>query len=75
MLFRSRVKQVEDIVQVGDEITVKLLGVDDKGRVRLSRRAAIEDRERAEGGDRPASDDDSGDEGERREKRDDRFED
>jgi polyribonucleotide nucleotidyltransferase len=74
-LANFRVKQVEDIVQVGDEITVKLLGVDDKGRVRLSRRAAIEDRERAEGGDRPASDDDSGDEGERRETRDDRFED
>ena len=73
-LANFRVKQVEDIVQVGDEITVKLLGVDDKGRVRLSRRAAIEDRERSEGGDKreaPAdepADDDRG-------RRNDRFED
>lgn len=49
-LANFRVKQVEDIVQIGDEIWVKLLGVDDKGRVRLSRRAAMEDRDRAESG-------------------------
>ena len=47
-LANFRVKQVEDIVQLGDEIWVKLLGVDEKGRVRLSRRAAMEERERAE---------------------------
>ena len=50
-LANFRVKQVEDIVQIGDEIWVKLLGVDDKGRVRLSRRAAMEEREKAESGD------------------------
>jgi polyribonucleotide nucleotidyltransferase len=50
-LANFRVKQVEDIVQIGDEIWVKLLGVDDKGRVRLSRRAAMEEREKAENGD------------------------
>ena len=44
-LANFRVKRVEDIVQVGDEITVKCLGVDEKGRVRLSRRAAMEERE------------------------------
>lgn len=49
-LANFRVKQVEDIVQVGDEIWVKLLGVDDKNRVRLSRRAAMEEREKAETG-------------------------
>jgi polyribonucleotide nucleotidyltransferase len=49
-LANFRVKQVEDIVQIGDEIWVKLLGVDDKGRVRLSRRAAMEEREKAENG-------------------------
>jgi polyribonucleotide nucleotidyltransferase len=49
-LANFRVKQVEDIVQIGDEIWVKLLGVDDKGRVRLSRRAAMEEREKAETG-------------------------
>jgi polyribonucleotide nucleotidyltransferase len=43
-----RVKRVEDIVKIGDEIWVKCLGVDEKGRVRLSRRAAMEERDRAE---------------------------
>jgi polyribonucleotide nucleotidyltransferase len=47
-LANFRVKQVEDIVQIDDEIWVKLLGVDDKGRVRLSRRAAIEERDKAD---------------------------
>ena len=54
-LANFRVKQVEDIVQTGDEIWVKLLGVDDKGRVRLSRRAAMEEREKADPGEAPAA--------------------
>jgi polyribonucleotide nucleotidyltransferase len=45
-LANFRVKQTEDIVKLGDEIWVKCLGVDDKGRVRLSRKAAMEERER-----------------------------
>ena len=54
-LANFRVKQVEDIVQLGDEIWVKLLGQDEKGRVRLSRKAAMEEREKAaSGGDAPA---------------------
>ena len=44
-LANFRVKRVEDIVQLGDEITVKCLGVDEKGRVRLSRKAAMEERD------------------------------
>src|SRR4029453_5657023 len=40
-----RVKQVEDIVKLGDEIWVKCLGVDEKGRVRLSRKAAMAERD------------------------------
>jgi len=48
-LANFRVKKVEDIVQMGDEITVKCLGVDEKGRVRLSRKAAMEEREQQEG--------------------------
>ena len=44
-LANFRVKKVEDIVQIGDEITVKCLGVDEKGRVRLSRKAAMEERD------------------------------
>ncbi|MBN9694051.1 MAG: S1 RNA-binding domain-containing protein [Verrucomicrobia bacterium] len=48
-LANFRVKKVEDIVQMGDEITVKCLGVDEKGRVRLSRKAAMEEREQQNG--------------------------
>ena len=45
-LANFRVKKTEDIVKIGDEIWVKCLGVDEKGKVRLSRRAAMEDREK-----------------------------
>ncbi|HXR03733.1 MAG TPA: polyribonucleotide nucleotidyltransferase [Verrucomicrobiae bacterium] len=44
-LANFRVKKTEDIVKIGDEITVKCLGVDEKGRVRLSRRAAMAERD------------------------------
>ncbi len=43
-----RVNRVEDVVKVGDMIWVKCIGVDDKGRVKLSRRAAMKDREAEE---------------------------
>jgi polyribonucleotide nucleotidyltransferase len=49
-LANFRVKQVEDIVKMGDEIWVKCLGVDEKGRVRLSRRAAMAERDQEHGG-------------------------
>src|SRR5438270_1049447 len=49
-LANFRVKQTEDIVKVGDEIWVKCLGVDEKGRVRLSRRAAMAERDQEMGG-------------------------
>ncbi|MEI7732932.1 MAG: polyribonucleotide nucleotidyltransferase [Verrucomicrobiota bacterium] len=49
-LANFRVKQTEDIVKIGDEIWVKCLGVDEKGRVRLSRRAAMADRDKEMGG-------------------------
>jgi polyribonucleotide nucleotidyltransferase len=45
-LANFRVKQVDDIVKMGDEIWVKCIGIDEKGRVKLSRRAAMEDRDR-----------------------------
>src|SRR5260370_3238416 len=44
-LANFRVKQTEDIVKMGDEIWVKCLGVDEKGRVRLSRKAAMAERD------------------------------
>jgi len=36
-----RVNKVEDICKVGDSITVKVIDIDDRGRVRLSRKAAL----------------------------------
>ena len=58
-----RVNNVEDVCKLGDEMIVKCVGIDDKGRVRLSRRAAIAEKEGREytpapkpsfgGGDRP----------------------
>src|SRR2546421_9199678 len=44
-LANFRVKQTEDIVKLGDEIWVKCLGVDEKGRVKLSRKAAMAERD------------------------------
>ena len=52
-LANFRVKQTEDIVKLGDEIWVKCLGVDEKGRVRLSRRAAMAERDQQMGGGQP----------------------
>ncbi len=37
-----RVGKVEDVVKAGDEVTVKVVGVDNLGRVNLSRRAVFE---------------------------------
>ncbi len=44
-LANFRVKMTEDIVKMGDEIWVKCLGVDEKGRVKLSRKAAMAERD------------------------------
>ncbi len=44
-----RVNKTEDICKLGDEMMVKCVGIDDKGRVRLSRRAALEDAKAADG--------------------------
>jgi polyribonucleotide nucleotidyltransferase len=40
-----RVNTVEDICKVGDQMWVKCLGVDDRGRVKLSRRAAMAEKD------------------------------
>jgi polyribonucleotide nucleotidyltransferase len=49
-LANFRVKQTEDIVKMGDEIWVKCLGIDEKGRVKLSRKAAMAERDKESGG-------------------------
>jgi polyribonucleotide nucleotidyltransferase len=42
-LAKGRTENVEDIVKTGDFITAKCLGVDEKGRVKMSRRAWLRD--------------------------------
>lgn len=42
-----RVNKVEDVVKNGDSVWVKCIGVDDKGRVKLSRKAAMKERDEA----------------------------
>ena len=62
-----RVNRTEDVAKIGDMIWVKCIGIDDKGRVKLSRKAAMKERgeietgapvsgdvERADGGERHA---------------------
>jgi len=45
-----RVKRTEDVAKVGDIVWVKCIGIDDKGRVKLSRKAALKERAEAETG-------------------------
>lgn len=40
-LAHERVEKTEDVVNIGDEIPVKVIGIDDRGRIDLSHRAAI----------------------------------
>ncbi len=40
-----RVNHVEDVVKVGDVVTAKCVGVDDKGRVKMSRKAVLKEKD------------------------------
>ncbi|OGV65441.1 MAG: polyribonucleotide nucleotidyltransferase [Lentisphaerae bacterium RIFOXYA12_FULL_48_11] len=40
-----RVKRVEDICKIGDQMWVKCIGVDDRGRIKLSRREAMREKD------------------------------
>ena len=42
-LDSKRVNKVEDVVSLGDEITVKVMEIDRMGRINLSRKDAIKD--------------------------------
>jgi polyribonucleotide nucleotidyltransferase len=44
-----RVERVEDIVKVGDEVTVKVIGIDSQGRINLSRRVSSENNSQPSG--------------------------
>jgi len=46
-LARERVRRVEDVLQEGDEVMVKVLDVDRSGKIRLSVREALEETEQA----------------------------
>jgi polyribonucleotide nucleotidyltransferase len=59
-LAPHRVNKVNDVVKEGDKVKVKLLGVDERGKVRLSMKAVdqatgedIEAKQKAERGDQP----------------------
>ncbi|MFZ4765902.1 MAG: polyribonucleotide nucleotidyltransferase, partial [Roseimicrobium sp.] len=44
-----RVEKVEDVVRVGDMVTAKCIGVDDKGRVKMSRKAVLKEKDKTTG--------------------------
>jgi polyribonucleotide nucleotidyltransferase len=81
-LAAERVNQPSDIVKEGDKVKVKLLGFDDRGKVRLSMKAVNQETgeeipgvvdDGPQGGDRPRRD--RGDRGPRRERREHRDDD
>ena len=45
-LAKERVKKVEDVVKIGDEITVKVIEIDKQGRVNLSHKVLLKDEEK-----------------------------
>lgn len=47
-LAEGRTVKTEDVVNVGDVVTAKCIGIDDKGRVKMSVRAALRDAKAAE---------------------------
>ena len=77
-----RVNRTEDVAKIGEMIWVKCIGIDDKGRVKLSRKAALKERgeietgapvsgdvERADGGEPRADRGDRGRRGDRGDRR------
>jgi len=54
-LAEFRVNKTEDVVKNGDQIWVKCIGIDDKGRVKFSRKAAMKERGEAVKAEEPAN--------------------
>ncbi len=50
-----RVNKTEDVVKTGDIVTAKCIGVDDKGRVKMSRKAAMKEKDAAAKGEGEAA--------------------
>ncbi len=46
-LADARIRAVEDVCKIGDKMWVKVIAVDDRGRIKLSRREAMRDRDQA----------------------------
>ena len=46
-IAHERINKVEDVLNVGDEVLVKVIDIDNQGRINLSRKAALpkEDKE------------------------------
>mgnify|MGYP005991048049 CR=1 FL=1 len=57
-LAEGRVEKTEDVVKVGETVTAKCIGVDDKGRVKMSIRAALREQAQQEGGEEAAPSED-----------------
>jgi len=43
-ISEKRIKKVEDVLSEGDEVLVKVIGIDDQGRISLSRKAAMDEK-------------------------------
>jgi polyribonucleotide nucleotidyltransferase len=49
-LAEHHVRNVEDVVKIGDEVLVKVTEIDELGRISLSRKQALRERRRTTGG-------------------------
>ena len=47
-ISKERIKNVEDVLKVGDIVKVKVIEIDDQGRINLSKKALEEDKEKEE---------------------------
>ena len=47
-ISKERIKNIEDVLKVGDVVKVKVIEIDDQGRINLSKKALEEDKEKEE---------------------------
>jgi polyribonucleotide nucleotidyltransferase len=66
------IEQVSDVVNVGDEIEVEIIAVDDRGKIKVSRKAVLAPTDGAPGGGAPGGGEGDGDRGRRPRRDDDR---
>ncbi|MBE7496961.1 MAG: polyribonucleotide nucleotidyltransferase [Verrucomicrobiaceae bacterium] len=52
-----RVNKTEDVVKTGDIVTAKCIGIDDKGRIKMSRKAAMKEKDAAASGEAAPAED------------------